>query len=86
MHAGTAKRAEIEQGGMKLTYSITIEDTTPPEITVTAPGFVSVNGNVYLDPTIQDQLLAFIEALSDEPAVVIWEQAQPDWRENVRAN
>lgn len=63
------------------TYIIKFHDAQPPEIHVTAPGTLDRDGNVYLDVAVQDALLAFIDSLSDLPCVVVWEHAQPDWRE-----
>jgi hypothetical protein len=65
----------------RATYTILVSDTRPTEITVIAPGVRDRDGEIYIDPTVQDALLAFVNTLSDTPAVVTWEHAQPDWRE-----
>ena len=70
---------------MTSSYIITVDDTTPvPTITVDATGVLHRDGMVYLDPIIQKRLLDLIDALTDVSSVIVWENAQPDWRETAR--
>lgn len=63
------------------TCTITLHDTKSPTLEITASGWRDVDGQVYLDPALQDALVAFIDTLCDGSDLVMWTNAQPDWRE-----